>query len=254
MKSTMLLFLLIVSLLSASSVAQQAKKDIYADPQNLKVLAKDISSKELSNTMKGFALGLGARCETCHVGEPNTPLDTFDFQSDEKKMKLKARVMIKMVEEINTRHVSSLNEIEKSQHVEVRCVTCHRGLPQPKLIEDVMEEQLAQNGVDDALGEYNKLREEFYGSHSYDFSEFTLPMYAQELAAKDNAEAAIAFTKVNTEHFPESYYSHFVLAELYKSTEQNEAAIKSYRRAAELNPRAKPFLDAKIAEINDKIQ
>ncbi len=59
---------------------------------------------------------------------------------------------------------------------------------------------------------------------------------------------------VNTEHFPESYYSHFVLAELYKSTEQNEAAIKSYRRAAELNPRAKQFLDARIAEINDKAQ
>ena len=252
MKSTKLLFLLIVSLHSMLSLAQSAKKDIYADPQNLKVLAKDIDSSELSNTMKGFAMGLGVRCETCHVGEPNTPLDTFDFQSDEKTMKREARVMIKMVQEINAKHISSLNEIEESQRVEVRCITCHRGLPQPKLIEDVLEEQLADNGVDAALTEYNNLREAFYGSHSYDFSEFTLPMYAQELADRDNAKAAIAFSKVNIEHFPESYYSNFVLAELYKSTEQNEAAIKSYRRAAELNPRAKPFLDARITELSDK--
>ena len=78
-----------VMLISAVSLAQEAKKDIYADPDNLNVLPENISSKELSNTMKGFAMGLGARCETCHVGEPHTPLDTFDFASDEKAMKQK---------------------------------------------------------------------------------------------------------------------------------------------------------------------
>lgn len=248
------LLLLIMTSFSVPSLAQQARKDIFADPKNLKVLPEDISSNELSETMKSFAMGLGVRCETCHVGEPNAPLDTFDFESDEKTMKRKARVMIKMVQEINTEHVSDLNAIEESARVEVRCMTCHRGVQQPKLIEDVLDEQLADNGVDAAVAAYNKLREEFHGSHSYDFSEFTLPMYAENLLVRDNATAAIALTKINVEHFPESYYSHFVLAELYRSTEQIEAAISSYKRAAELNARAKPFLDAKIAELGEEIQ
>ena len=250
MKTTKLL-LLIAILSSAPSLAQQEKKDIFANPQNLKVLPDDISSAKLGDTMKSFAMGLGVRCETCHMGEPNTPLETFDFESDEKDMKRKARVMITMVQEINGNLVAELNDIENAQRVEVRCVTCHRGLPQPNLIEDVLDETLADGGADAVINEYNKLRTEYYGSHSYDFSEFSLPMYAQELATRDQAETAILLARINTENFPESYYSFFVLAELYNSVAQTDAAIDNYRRAAELNERARPFLNAKIAELSD---
>jgi len=249
MKPTKPLFLMSVMLISTMSLAQDAKKDIYADPENLKVLPQNISSQDLSNTMKGFAMGLGARCETCHVGEPNTPLDTFDFASDEKAMKRKARVMIKMVQEINDTYVPRLDEIEASQRVEVRCVTCHRGQQQPKLIEDVLDEQLAENGLEATLNKYAELREAFYGSHSYDFSEFTLPMYVQELADKKKIPEAIALTKINASHFPDSYYTFFVLAELYKTSSQTDLAIESYTRAIELNPRAERFLGTKIAEV-----
>ena len=234
----------------ASGAVAQEKRDVYADPQNLEVLPKDIGSKELGATMKGFAMGLGVRCETCHVGEPNTPLETFDFASDEKPMKHKARVMLKMVEAINSEHVAALDEIEAADRVEVRCVTCHRGRPQPKLIEDVLDEQLAENGEEAAVAEYTRLREEFHGSHSYDFSEFSLPMYAQALFARGEAGAAVEFAKINTGHFPESYYSFFILAELHKARKEKDAAIEAYGRAAELNPRAKPFLEGRIAELN----
>jgi len=251
MKSTKLI-LLIAVFSSAPSLAQQEKKDIFANPQNLKVLPSDISSEKLGDTMKSFAMGLGVRCETCHVGEPNTPLETFDFESDEKDMKRKARVMIDMVQEINGGFVAELNNIEDAQRVEVRCVTCHRGLPQPKLIQDVLDETLAEGGVDAAINEYNKLRTKYYGSHSYDFSEFNLPMYVQQLAARDQAEMAITLARINTENFPESYYSFFVLAELYRSVAQIDAAIDSYTRAAGLNALAKPLLDAKIAELSEQ--
>jgi tetratricopeptide (TPR) repeat protein len=254
MHSTKRLFLIIAVLITAVSLAQQPKKDIYADPQNLKVLPEDISSDNLGNTMKGFALGLGARCETCHVGEPNTPLDTFDFVSDEKEMKQKARIMIRMLQEINDNFVPKLDEVEVTQRVEVRCVTCHRGQQQPKLIEDVLDEQLAQNGLGAALDKYAELRENFYGSHSYDFSEFTLPMYAQELAKKEKTQAAIALMKINVGHFPGSYYTLFVLAELYKASGQNEPAIENYKRAIDLKPRAKQFLEARIAELRGEAQ
>lgn len=248
--NTTKLLLLIALITSAPSLAQQERKDVFANPQNLKVLPDDISSAELGDTMKSFAMGLGVRCESCHVGEPGAPLETFDFESDEKDMKRKARVMISMVQEINGNLVAGLNDIEHAKRVEVRCVTCHRGLPQPKLIEDVLNETLADGGAEAVSAEYNKLRTEYYGSHSYDFTEFSLPMYAQELAARDQAEAAISLARINTENFPESYYSFFVLGELYNSAAQTDAAINSYRRAAELNERARPFLDAKIAELS----
>ncbi len=232
--------------------AVEEKKDIYANPQNLKVLPKEISSKELSDTMKGFALGLGVRCETCHVGEAGQPLDTFDFDSDKKAMKRKARVMVQMLADVNSDYVPQLNEIEDAKRVEVRCVTCHRGRPQPKLIEDELDEQLADAGLEAALARYAELRENFYGSHSYDFSEFTLPMYVQQLAAREQLAAAIAVLQLNVGNFPQSYYTQFVLAELNSAADNKAAALDAYAKAIELNPRAAPFLEPKIAALKDK--
>ena len=246
---TIQLIILVALFLSVQALAQE-RKDVFANPQNLKVLPQDISSKELGDVMKSFSMGLGLRCENCHVGEPNTPLDTFDFESDEKTMKLEAREMLKMVQAINADYVPALNDIDPQTRVEVRCVTCHRGQPQPKLIQDVLDEQLADGGAEAALARYGELRTQFYGSHSYDFSEMSLPMYAQTLFAKGEAEAAAGFAKLNTQHYPDSYYSFFVLAELNAATGQKQAAIDSYRRAAELNPRAKAFLDGRIAALS----
>lgn len=233
-------------LLSRSATAQQAPPDIYADPQNLKVLSEDTDSKTLSRTMRGFAMGLGVRCETCHVGEAGEPLTTFDFAADEKPMKLKAREMMKMVMAINREHVPRLNDVEKADRVAVRCVTCHRGQSKPLLIEDVLDAEIADNGQDAAVAKYQELRDKHYGSHTFDFSEFTLPMYAQGLAAKDQAPAAIALVEVNVGNFPESYYTRFVLAELHSLAGNVPAAIEQYEKAIALNPRAAGFLQQKI--------
>ena len=243
-KSTLIILVALIPFMTQA----QERVDIFADPENLKVLPEDISSPELSATMRGFAMGLGVRCETCHVGEPNTPLDTFDFPSDEKEMKQKARLMIEMVNEINNNLVPTLDEVEKADRVPVRCMTCHRGQQQPNLIEDVLDQQLADNGVDAAVSEYEKLREEYYGSHSYDFSEFVLPMYTQGLTA-DQSEAAIALGEINAKYFPESSYTAFVLGELYAATGQNELAINNYTRSMELNPRAEPRIRPMIEAL-----
>jgi hypothetical protein len=132
--------------LGPAALFAQDRPNVFADPQNLEVLPADISSAELSNTMRGFAMGLGVRCNDCHVGEPNAPLHTYDFASDEKPLKQKARLMLEMVQDINLRHVPKLDGVETTQRVAVRCVTCHRGQAQPKLIEDVLDEQLAEHG------------------------------------------------------------------------------------------------------------
>ena len=249
MNPTKILFALFALSISTAALAQQQRVDVFANPENLKVLPEDISSSDLSATMRGFAMGLGVRCETCHVGEPNTALHTFDFASDEKPMKQKARLMLQMVNEINGNLVPRLDDVEKTSRVSVRCMTCHRGQPQPLLVEDVLDHQLADGGVDAAVSEYEKLREQYYGSHSYDFSEFVLPMYTQRLAATGQSEAAIAFAEVNAKYFPDSSYTAFVLGELYTAAGKTDLAIKNLTKSMELNPRSEPRIRPMIEAL-----
>jgi hypothetical protein len=51
-------------LLVAAALAQVPDKFT-----NLQVFPKDISSKELISTMRGFCFSLGVRCEYCHAGK-----------------------------------------------------------------------------------------------------------------------------------------------------------------------------------------
>ena len=235
----------VLVLLPVGLFAQQ-RVDVFADPENLKVLPEDISSAELRATMRGFATGLGVRCETCHVGEAGQPLTTFDFASDEKAMKQKARLMLKMVGQINGELVPTLDRVEKASRVSVRCVTCHRGQAKPLLIQDVLDEKFAEDGVEAAIAEYTSLRERYYGSHSFDFSEPVLPMYSQGLAAAGETDAAIAMAELNAGYFPDSYFTAFVLGEFYAGAGRVEDAIQSYERALEINPQAAPFLGPRL--------
>ena len=240
----------LIALLALPLIANaQQRPDVFADPKNLEVLPDDISSAELGATMRGIAMGVGLRCNDCHVGEPNAPLHTYDFASDEKSMKLKARLMLEMTNEINTKQVASLDSIDPATRVDVRCITCHRGRPQPKLIEDILDEQLARNGADAAVAKYRELREQFHGSHSYDFSEFTLPMYAESVFKRGLVTEAAALAELNTEFFPDSYYSFFILAEAQAVNGDVSGARASFERAAEINPQAKQFVESRIAAL-----
>lgn len=124
MRQASQLVLLLIVVLCLPSGAQIPEKFT-----NLKVLPKEITRPELMKHMKGFALGLGVRCSSCHVGEENKPLSTYDFASDEKPMKRNARIMLAMVKEINEKSVSKLELGDKP--VTVTCYTCHRGSKEP---------------------------------------------------------------------------------------------------------------------------
>jgi photosynthetic reaction center cytochrome c subunit len=100
------------------------------DPANLQVLPKDISKRELVQTMRMFTRALGVRCEFCHLGEGND-LSKFDFASDEKRQKRSTRVMLRMVTEINTNHLSGIPEPRPAGTPAVTCYTCHRGQTRP---------------------------------------------------------------------------------------------------------------------------
>jgi hypothetical protein len=132
------------------------------------------------------------------------PLAQFDFAKDEKRTKLTARQMMRMVEEIN-RRVDTLPEHEKmTSHVEVTCETCHRGVSRPMPLEQVIQETAQTAGADSASRVYRALRERYYGRAAYDFGEPTLNIAAFRLARAKKYDEAFAILRLNEEQFPAS--------------------------------------------------
>ena len=113
--------------LSLATVSLRSADQLPQKFTNLKVLPADIAQRDLINVMKQFTSDLGVRCEHCHVGEGND-LSKFDFVSDARPTKVAARVMLKMVAEINGTHLKTLPAAATQT---VTCFTCHRGAAKP---------------------------------------------------------------------------------------------------------------------------
>jgi hypothetical protein len=184
------------TLVSAVAVAgaTQLTGQIPEEFHNLQVLPEDISRPELIATMRGFALGLGVRCHHCHVGEEAIPFSEYDFESDEKETKRKARFMLQMVQDLNNDRLPGLTEIGQRAEpgVEVTCEMCHRGRPVPWMLEEVLAATIDTEGADAAVAQYRTLRDEFYGSGSYGFGPMTLVDVAGQLAERQQTDAALA--------------------------------------------------------------
>ena len=113
---------------SSGLLADRASDQIPADFTNLQVLPEDTAQVALVSTMRNFAIGLGVRCEHCHVGE-GSDLSQFDFASDDKPTKAVARRMLQMTMAINGTHLEGVGE--PSETFKVTCFTCHRGELKP---------------------------------------------------------------------------------------------------------------------------
>jgi photosynthetic reaction center cytochrome c subunit len=98
-------------------------------PTNLQVMPKDISREQLLATMRGFTAGLGVQCNYCHVQEGRGGRN--DMASDEKPPKKTARVMMKMMANVNDTLASGLGKAP-ADITKVECATCHRGEAIPK--------------------------------------------------------------------------------------------------------------------------
>ena len=77
--------------------------------------------------MHKWSAELGTGCKTCHVADPkNVGPDgkpRLNYADDSKEEKKTARVMFKMMEDINMNYVSKID----SSGAPVTCGTCHRG-------------------------------------------------------------------------------------------------------------------------------
>jgi hypothetical protein len=99
--------------------------------KNLKVLPKDISSKDLSKIMvDDFADGLGVSCGFCHAENKDTHKP--DYASDEKPEKKIAREMMRMTNKINKRFFKINHPVIGNSSLAVTCSTCHNGAAFPE--------------------------------------------------------------------------------------------------------------------------
>lgn len=102
-------------------------------PTNLKVLPKTMTGEQVHDLMHKWEASLGAECSTCHAADPKNigpnGKPRLNFADDSKPEKNTARLMYKMVEDINANYVGKV----ENSGVPVSCGTCHRGHLDPPI-------------------------------------------------------------------------------------------------------------------------
>ena len=237
------LFALVV--LPAAASAQKFPPDSL---KNLKVFPKTIPVRTLLDTMRTFAGALGVRCNYCHVGNEGEPLSSYDFASDKKPEKEKARVMLRMVAAINNDHLTKLPS-RREPPVVVTCATCHRGIAVPRPLQQVVLMAYDSLGPDSAIAAYRALRQKYYGRASYDFGEGPLADVGSALRARQKFADAVRFYLLNTEFAPTSAFAFRQAGEGQLAAGDTAAAIASFEHALTLNPK-----DAQLQRMLDSLK
>jgi hypothetical protein len=226
------LLILVAGLVCVSgSAAAQAGKFPPDSLINVKVIPKNTPVMQVVGMMRNFTGALGVRCPFCHVGQEGQPLTTFDFAKDEKRTKLTARQMMRMVEEVNRRLDTLPEHAQMTSHVEVTCQTCHRGVSRPMPLEQLIMETAQASGTDSATRAYRALRERYYGRAAYDFGEPTLDIAAFRLARAGKYTEAFAILKLNEDQFPTSSNLATFRGNINLLKGDTAAAIASFREA-----------------------
>ena len=232
----------VLSAVASPAFAQRAFPPEKAE--NLQFLPKDIPVRALVDTMRSFTNALGVRCTYCHVGNEGEPLTSYNFVSDDKDAKKKARVMLQMVAAINNDHLSKLVD-RKSPPINVSCMTCHRGITDPRPLSQVIVNAYDVGGADSAEKVYRALRIRYLGRAAYDFSETSLAEVGAALRAKNKTPDALRFYLLNTEvNATAGAFQQLAQAQL--AAGDTAAAVVSLEKAVGLSPndgRLKQMLD-----------
>ncbi|MCG8603659.1 c-type cytochrome [bacterium] len=216
--------------------------------ENLQIYPKNISKQELVGDMRTFALGLGVRCSYCHVGDESKPLPE-DFASDAKETKKIARIMLRMRNNINQNYLSQI-AAHRPSTAKIQCVTCHHEQPKPMTIEEVMLEEVENNGVNAAMAKYRQLREKHYGGFVYNFQDMPLTKVASQLGRSEKLDDALAILKLNLEFHPNSFMTHFGLGQGYSRKGDKKSALEHFNKAYEIQPN--PRLKQQIDQLSGK--
>ena len=203
--------------------------------KNLKFFPKDISRRALLDTMGTFTRALGVNCAFCHMADESLPPESRDFASDQKPNKDKARTMLHMVAAINADYLTKLSS-RVQPPVVVTCATCHRGLSEPRQLEQVILTRYDSVGTDSAVALYRDLRQRYYGHASYDFGEAPLVEIGGALRQRNRVVDALRFYMLNLEFAPNSSSAWSQAGGAQLASGDTATAIKSFEKALSLNP------------------
>ena len=201
---------------------------------NTKVFPRSTPVTQVVGAMRNITGSLGVRCVFCHVGEEGKPLGQYDFPSDDKRTKLVARQMMRMVEEIN-RRIDTLPE-RPDTSFRVTCGTCHHGVSRPVPLSSVIADTAMAAGADSAVNLYRALREKYYGKDAYDFSEPSLNIAAFRLGRAGRPDAALALLDFNEKLFPGSSGMYVFRGNIELMRADTAAAAAAYREAIRRDP------------------
>lgn len=242
----MRLFLVICLLVVVSDLSAQPQGKFPPDSLiNTQVIPKTTPVLDVVGTMRNFAGALGVRCQFCHVGNEGQPLGEFDFASDQKRTKLVARQMMRMLGEINKR----LDTIPArgTPPVTATCSTCHRGVSRPIPLSALVQDYAVSVSADSAINAYKALRARYYGRDAYDFSEQSLNTAAFRTARAGKPDEGLKLLTYNEGLFPNSsgmsvFKGNILL--MKGDTASAEAAFREAIRRDSTNAEAKGRLQA----------
>ncbi len=228
--------LAVVMMLAAAASAEEMK--------NLQVFPKDTEKGAVIDVMKKWTGALGVNCTHCHVLTVPGDYDSFDFASDEKPEKKTTRGMMRMVQQLNG---GMLANATGEADAKVSCVTCHRGLPNPATLDQVMLKTVQKKGADEAVARYHKLHDRYYGRGSYDFGPDSLMPAIEKLAQGDDADldAALALAQLAAEEHPDNAGNQVLVAHLLLKKGDKSGATAAVDKALELDPQNRRALRLK---------
>jgi tetratricopeptide (TPR) repeat protein len=173
--------------------------------------------------MQTIAQALGVGCEHCHSAERGSG------QPEPKKDI--ARAMIAMTRDINAKIDAAAGP--SATHVD--CITCHRGVPIPKQLSEILNQTMKDHGVEAAVAQYKDLRTRYYGRAAYDFGDATIIGIAQPIATR-KPDDALALLNAQLEFNPKSARTLEAIAYAYTRKFDDATAITYLEKALDIEP------------------
>jgi hypothetical protein len=199
-------------------------------PRRPSVLPPGVDRLRLMQTV---AAALGVECAFCLANLDRRGRPTPLTSSGKPRMEV-AREMFLMVDAINMQ-VQTATDKTAADATRVQCVTCHRGVPIPKQLSEILTQTALKQEPDAVAAQYHELRAQFYGRQAYDFSEPALVAIGERLAAV-RPNAGVALMQATLEHYPQSSVVYTVLGMAQSNASEYQGAIESLRKALALNP------------------
>lgn len=226
--------ILIILAIFAAPFSVANAQNPFAEPKNLQVLPDTMKGDQLRQVMRRFAAAIGEQCSYCHARAADG--QGLDFQSDANDKKRVTREMMKMMGQVRQTTANLYPDDPNHVQTTVVCTTCHRGQVNPFLIEEIMNNEIAEGGTAAAQAKYLELKEQYYGSHTYDFTGFTLAEYANRLILAGDLDNALEMAKFSRDQFPNHAYAHSIVGDVYMRQENYGDAIEAYEGSLAVNP------------------